>query len=139
MTKYPGPKTAIVSGDTSARSIQGDRACDYGEGYRPDQAFHTHFPKLGERLTAWALRQRQVIEDNIWITQLPMATPPLAPSSLAWVELGLLALDEVEAPDYVKIRVLGLISLLLQDWWVGVLTREFGKRKYLILEGFREK
>jgi len=63
-----------------------------------------------ERLTAWALRQRQVIEDNIWITQLPMSTPPLAPSSLAWVELGLAALDEVDAPDYVKIRVLGLIS-----------------------------
>ena len=63
-----------------------------------------------ERLTSWALRQREVIEQNIWITQLPMATPPLAPSSLAWVELGLLALDEVEAPDYVKIRVLGLIS-----------------------------
>lgn len=35
--------------------------------------------------------------------------------------------------------VLGLISLLLQDWWVGVLTKQFVKRKYLILEGFREK
>jgi AcrR family transcriptional regulator len=63
-----------------------------------------------ERLTSWALRQRAVIEENIWITQLPMATPPLAPSSLAWVELGLAVLDEVDAPDYVKIRVLGLIS-----------------------------
>jgi AcrR family transcriptional regulator len=63
-----------------------------------------------ERLTSWALRQRQVVGENIWITQLPMSTPPLAPSSLAWVELGLAALDEVDAPDYVKIRVLGLIS-----------------------------
>jgi hypothetical protein len=35
--------------------------------------------------------------------------------------------------------LVGLISLLLQDWWVDWLTREFGKRKYLILEGFREK
>jgi hypothetical protein len=33
----------------------------------------------------------------------------------------------------------GLISLLLQDWWVNWLTGEFRKRKYLILEGFREK
>jgi AcrR family transcriptional regulator len=63
-----------------------------------------------ERLTSWALRQRQVVEENIWITQLPMAAPPMGPSSLAWVELGLSALDEVEASDYVKIRVLGLIS-----------------------------
>jgi AcrR family transcriptional regulator len=63
-----------------------------------------------ERLTSWALRQREVIEQNIWITQLPMATPPLAPSSLAWVELGLAVLEEVDAPDHVKVRVLGLIS-----------------------------
>jgi AcrR family transcriptional regulator len=63
-----------------------------------------------ERLTSWALRQREVVEENIWITQLPMATPPLGPSSLAWVELGLAVLDEVDAPDYAKIRVLGLIS-----------------------------
>lgn len=45
--------TLKASALSVARSIQGDRACDYGEGYRPDQAFHTHFPKLGERLTAW--------------------------------------------------------------------------------------
>jgi hypothetical protein len=33
----------------------------------------------------------------------------------------------------------GLISLLLQDRWIDWLTREFSKRKYLMLEGFREK
>jgi AcrR family transcriptional regulator len=63
-----------------------------------------------ERLTSWALRQRKVVEENIWITQLPMSAPPLAPSSLAWVELGLAAIDDVDAPDHVKLRVLGLIS-----------------------------
>ncbi len=35
--------------------------------------------------------------------------------------------------------IAGLISLLLQDWWIGVLTKQFFKRKYLILQGFREK
>ena len=34
---------------------------------------------------------------------------------------------------------LGLISLLLQNWWIGILTREFRLRKHLILSGFREK
>jgi len=34
---------------------------------------------------------------------------------------------------------LGLISLLLQNWWVDILVREFRKRKYLVLAGFREK
>ncbi len=51
-----------------------------------------------ERLMSWAVIQRQVIEENIWIVQLPMATPPLAPNSLAWVELGLAALDGPRRP-----------------------------------------
>ena len=63
-----------------------------------------------ERLTAWAVVQRRVIEDNIWIVQLPMATPPLSPNSLAWVEKGLGTMAGLEVPDYAKIRVLGLIS-----------------------------
>ena len=63
-----------------------------------------------ERLMSWAVVQRQVIEENIWIVQLPMATPPLAPNSLAWVELGLAALDNLDVPAHAKIRVLGLIS-----------------------------
>jgi AcrR family transcriptional regulator len=63
-----------------------------------------------ERLMCWATVQRRVIEENIWIVQLPMATPPLSPSSLAWVELGLEAMRELAVGDYVKIRVVGLIS-----------------------------
>jgi AcrR family transcriptional regulator len=63
-----------------------------------------------ERLTWWALVQRKVIEDNIWIVQLPMTTPPLSPDSLAWVELGLEALSDLDVPDYAKIRAVGLIS-----------------------------
>jgi hypothetical protein len=33
----------------------------------------------------------------------------------------------------------GLISLILQDWWIDWLVRQFNQRKYQILEGFREK
>jgi hypothetical protein len=35
--------------------------------------------------------------------------------------------------------ITGLISFLLQDWWIDILSKEFNKRKHLILEGFREK
>lgn len=35
--------------------------------------------------------------------------------------------------------VIGLISFLLQDWWIALLTKQFLKRKYKILSGFREK
>jgi len=37
------------------------------------------------------------------------------------------------------IGVLGLTSYLLQDWWTDILTKCFLKRKYKILDGFREK
>ncbi|HUB61349.1 MAG TPA: DUF5687 family protein [Puia sp.] len=37
------------------------------------------------------------------------------------------------------IGALGLVSLLLQNWWIGILTRQLQLRKHLILSGFREK
>ena len=40
---------------------------------------------------------------------------------------------------FIAIGSLGLISLLLQNWWITLLTKEFAKRKHLILQGFREK
>jgi AcrR family transcriptional regulator len=63
-----------------------------------------------EQLVSWAVIQRSVIERNIWVTQLPMSSPPLAPQSLAWLEHGLRVLEQVDAPDFTKIRLLGLIS-----------------------------
>ena len=36
-----------------AQSIEAGRPCNYGDGYRPDQAFCAHFKKLGKRLAAW--------------------------------------------------------------------------------------
>jgi hypothetical protein len=39
----------------------------------------------------------------------------------------------------IALGMVGLISLLMRDWWIGLITREFKKRKYSILQGFREK
>lgn len=39
----------------------------------------------------------------------------------------------------VAIGLFGLISLLLQDWWINIITQRFIKNKYKILAGFREK
>ncbi|WP_188110599.1 TetR/AcrR family transcriptional regulator [Aeromicrobium ginsengisoli] len=62
------------------------------------------------RLLSWAMAQREAIARNIWIVQMPMATPPLAPNSLRWMEVGLEALGDTELGDGEKMRVLGLIS-----------------------------
>ena len=35
--------------------------------------------------------------------------------------------------------ILGLISFLFRSWWITFLTKEFYKRKHLILQGFRER
>jgi AcrR family transcriptional regulator len=63
-----------------------------------------------ERLRSWALVQREMIDRHPWITQMPMAAPPLAPNSLTFVELGLATLDDTGLPDAEKLRIVGLLS-----------------------------
>jgi AcrR family transcriptional regulator len=62
------------------------------------------------RLRMWAIVQRTMLDRHPWITQMPMATPPLAPNSLTFVEKGLEALDASGLADADKLRVIGLIS-----------------------------
>lgn len=37
------------------------------------------------------------------------------------------------------IGILGLISLMMRDWWISQIVVQFQKQKYKMLEGFREK
>lgn len=62
------------------------------------------------RLRMWAMVQRQMIDQHPWITQMPMAAPPMAPNSLTFVERGLEAMDGSGLADADKLRVIGLIS-----------------------------
>jgi AcrR family transcriptional regulator len=79
-------------------SAQGAEALELeGDGWR-------------ERLRGWALVQREMLDRHSWITQMPMATPPLAPNSLTFVERGLEALDDTGLADQDKLRIIGLIS-----------------------------
>ncbi len=68
-----------------------------GDGWRP-------------RLRMWAVIQRGLIDRHPWITQMPMAAPPVAPNSLLFVERGLETLDGTGLADADKLRVLGLLS-----------------------------
>jgi AcrR family transcriptional regulator len=68
-----------------------------GDGWRP-------------KLRTWAVAQRETIDRHPWITQMPMAAPPLGPNSLRFVERGLEALDGTSLADTDKLRVLGLLS-----------------------------
>jgi AcrR family transcriptional regulator len=62
------------------------------------------------RLRDWALVQREMIDRHPWITQMPMAAPPVAPNSLAFVERGLEAMDGTGLSGGDKMSVIGLLS-----------------------------
>jgi AcrR family transcriptional regulator len=62
------------------------------------------------RLRMWAMVQREMMDQHPWITQMPMAAPPMAPNSLTFVERGLEAMDDSGLADADKLRVIGLIS-----------------------------
>ena len=46
-----------------------------------------------DRLRQWVVFQREALDQHPWITQMPMAAPPLAPNSLTFVERGLETLE----------------------------------------------
>ena len=62
------------------------------------------------RLRTWAIIQRDMLDRHPWITQMPMAAPPVAPNSLHFVERGLETLDETGLADADKLRIIGLLS-----------------------------
>jgi AcrR family transcriptional regulator len=62
------------------------------------------------RLRSWSIIQRDMLDRHPWITQLPMAAPPVSPNSLHFVERALEALDGTGLAESQKIRAIGLIS-----------------------------
>jgi AcrR family transcriptional regulator len=62
------------------------------------------------RLRMWCVVQRDMLDRHAWLTQMPMAAPPVAPNSLAFVERGLETMDGTRLADVDKLRFIGLIS-----------------------------
>jgi AcrR family transcriptional regulator len=62
------------------------------------------------RLRMWAIVQREALDRHPWLTQMPMAAPPVAPNSLIFVERGLATMDGTGLADADKLRFIGLIS-----------------------------
>lgn len=62
------------------------------------------------RLKEWAIVQRRAIDLHPWITQMPMASPPMAPNSAAFVEIALAAMDDTPLEGQAKLLAIGLLS-----------------------------
>jgi AcrR family transcriptional regulator len=63
-----------------------------------------------ERLENWALAQMSGLQRRTWILELPMATPPAGPNSLAWVEQAMDALADSPLGAGERLGVVGLLS-----------------------------
>jgi AcrR family transcriptional regulator len=78
-------------------SAQGAETLVLGHGWRA-------------RMRMWALVQRDMMDRHPWITQMPMAAPPVAPNSMTFVERGLEAMDGTGLPGLARLGIIGLIS-----------------------------
>lgn len=61
-------------------------------------------------LENWALAQMTALQRRTWILELPMATPPAGPNSLAWVEQAMRALADSPLNAGERLGVMGLLS-----------------------------
>jgi AcrR family transcriptional regulator len=95
--RYVTTKDELLQLMWNASALGAEQLVLEGQGWRP-------------RLRRWAMIQRAMIDQHPWITQMPMAAPPLAPNSLTFVERGLETLDETGLADADKLRVIGLLS-----------------------------
>jgi AcrR family transcriptional regulator len=95
--RYITSKDELLQLMWNASALGAEQLVLEGQGWRP-------------RLRKWAMVQREMIDRHPWITQMPMAAPPLAPNSLTFVERGLATLDGTGLADVDKLRVIGLLS-----------------------------
>jgi len=95
--RYVANKDELLQLMWNASALGAEQLVIEGDGWRA-------------RLRAWAVIQRDMLDLHPWITQMPMAAPPVAPNSLHFVERGLAAMDETGLPDASKLQVIGLLA-----------------------------
>ena len=95
--RYVANKEELLQLMWNASALGAERLVIEGDGWR-------------SRLQTWAIIQRDMLDLHPWVTQMPMAVPPVAPNSLHFVERGLETMDETGLPDALKLHVIGLLS-----------------------------
>ena len=95
--RYVASKDELLQLMFNASALGAETLVIEGDGWRP-------------RLRSWAVIQRDMLDLHPWITQMPMAAPPLAPNSLHFVERALETMAETGIADTDKLRVIGLLS-----------------------------
>jgi len=95
--RYVANKDELLQLMWNASALGAEDLVIEGDGWRP-------------RLRSWAVIQREMLDRHPWVTQMPLAAPPVAPNSLHFVERGLEAMDGTGLPYQERIRVIGLLT-----------------------------
>jgi AcrR family transcriptional regulator len=95
--RYVANKDELLQLMWNASALGAERLVIEGDGWR-------------SRLRTWAIIQRDMLDRHPWVTQMPMAVPPVAPNSLHFVERGLETMDGTGLADSDKLRIIGLLS-----------------------------
>jgi AcrR family transcriptional regulator len=95
--RYVGSKDELLQLMWNASATGAEQLVLDGDGWRA-------------RLRMWAVIQRDYLDRHPWLTQMPLAAPPVAPNSLIFVERGLETMDGTGLDDTDKLRVIGLLS-----------------------------
>lgn len=67
-----------------------------------------------ERVTVWASRNREGLLRHPWLLSVPISGPPITPNTLAWMDLGLAALADLELNQQEKLSTLLLVEVYVR-------------------------
>lgn len=74
--------------------------------------------------------------EGIGVTQLLLSFPLLAAPYVVYMPIKLLGYPNLALG---ALAVIGIVFILMRNYWIKVLTTDFYKRKFKIAEGFRKK
>lgn len=79
-----------------------------GEAAEPAPDWRTAMEQFGRQ-------QLTLLRRHPWVTQIPLAGPPITPSQVGWMEYGLRAMAGTGLTEGEKIQVLGLVALYVRN------------------------
>jgi len=68
------------------------------------------------RLESWAWAELGAYRRHPWALLVPIKAPPITPSQITWLELGLRCLTELNIPVYERISVVLMITNYTRSW-----------------------
>jgi AcrR family transcriptional regulator len=72
-------------------------------------------PDWRTAMEQFSREQLKLLRRHPWVTEIPLAGPPITPSQVGWMEYGLRSMADTGLDEGEKIAVLGLIALYVRN------------------------